>query len=104
MTMVLTVLVVLALASVVLVLGAGLIGLARGMDPHRSNRLMQWRILLQGAALVLFLTLSPCCGTRRKAGSGFPFRGAAGTRRRRARLRLCLKLRQGKVPWTAFLQ
>lgn len=57
MTTVLTILVVLALVSVVVVLAAGLIGLARGMDPHRSNKLMQWRILLQGAALALFLLL-----------------------------------------------
>ncbi len=57
MQTVLTVLVVLALASVVAVLAAGLVGLARGMDPHRSNRLMQWRVGLQGAALLLFLLL-----------------------------------------------
>ena len=57
MVTVLTVLVVVALASVVVVLGAGMVGLARGMDPYKSNRLMQWRVGLQGAALLLFLVL-----------------------------------------------
>ena len=40
------------------VLFAGLIGLVRGgSDPHRSNRLMRWRVLLQAGTLVLFLIL-----------------------------------------------
>lgn len=40
------------------VLFAGLLGLVRGGgDPHRSNRLMQWRVILQGAALLLFALL-----------------------------------------------
>jgi Hypoxia induced protein conserved region len=40
------------------VLFAGLIGLARGGgDPARSNQLMRWRVILQGAALLLFLLL-----------------------------------------------
>ena len=61
MTTFLTVLVVLAMLSVVGVLAAGLIGLARGGDGianrERSNKLMQWRVGLQGAALVLFALL-----------------------------------------------
>ncbi|MBV8704282.1 MAG: twin transmembrane helix small protein [Acetobacteraceae bacterium] len=40
------------------VLFAGLIGVARGGDdPRRSNRLMRWRVLLQAAALLLFLLM-----------------------------------------------
>jgi hypothetical protein len=40
------------------VLFAGLVGLARGGgDPARSNQLMRWRVILQGAALLLFLLL-----------------------------------------------
>jgi Hypoxia induced protein conserved region len=26
-------------------------------DPHRSNRLMRWRVILQGAVLLLFMAL-----------------------------------------------
>jgi hypothetical protein len=26
-------------------------------DPRRSNKLMQWRVLLQGAAILLFIVL-----------------------------------------------
>jgi hypothetical protein len=40
------------------VLFAGLLGLARGGgNPQRSNRLMRWRVILQGAALLLFMLL-----------------------------------------------
>jgi len=40
------------------VLFAGLLGLVRGGgDPRRSNKLMQWRVILQGAALLLFALL-----------------------------------------------
>ena len=35
------------------VLFAGLIGMARGGDGARSNKLMQYRVLFQGAALLL---------------------------------------------------
>ena len=35
------------------VLFAGLIGMARGSDGARSNKLMQYRVLFQGAALLL---------------------------------------------------
>jgi hypothetical protein len=56
--MFLNILVGLALASVLGVLAAGMIGLARGGgDPHRSNKLMQWRVMLQGAALILIVLL-----------------------------------------------
>jgi len=40
------------------VLFAGLFGLVLGGgDPKRSNKLMQWRVILQGAALLLFALL-----------------------------------------------
>ncbi len=40
------------------VLFAGLLGLVRGGgNPQRSNKLMQWRVILQGAALLLFALL-----------------------------------------------
>jgi hypothetical protein len=39
------------------VLIAGMIGLVREGDPRRSNKLMQWRVLLQGAAILLFVIL-----------------------------------------------
>jgi hypothetical protein len=45
------------LLSVLGVLVAGMVGMARGVDPRRSNRLMQWRVLLQGAAILLFAIL-----------------------------------------------
>ncbi len=39
------------------VLGAGIYGMARGGDPARSNRLMRWRVILQGAAILVFVLL-----------------------------------------------
>jgi hypothetical protein len=40
------------------VLLAGLVGLVRGGgDPARSNKLMQWRVALQGLTLLLFILL-----------------------------------------------
>jgi hypothetical protein len=40
------------------VLVAGMVGLVRGdSDPARSNRLMRWRVILQGAALLLLALL-----------------------------------------------
>ena len=54
----LTVLVVLLMLATVGMLFAGLIGLARGSpDPRRSNRLMQWRVILQGGAILLLIIL-----------------------------------------------
>ena len=58
MKIVLVVLVVGMMAATLGVLFAGLLGLARGGgDPHRSNRLMRWRVLLQAGTLVLFIIL-----------------------------------------------
>jgi hypothetical protein len=54
----LTILLVLAMVSVLGVLFAGMIGMVRGGgDPARSNRLMRWRVILQFAALVVFALL-----------------------------------------------
>jgi len=54
----LMVLTVLAMAGTLGVLFAGLIGLVRGgTNPGRSNALMRWRVVLQGAALLLFMLL-----------------------------------------------
>jgi hypothetical protein len=54
----LTVLVALAMLGVLGVLFTGMLGLVRGdSNPERSNRLMRWRVLLQGLALVLFALL-----------------------------------------------
>ena len=54
----------LAILIVVLMLGtlgvlfAGLLGLVRGGgNPGRSNTLMRWRVILQGAALLLLALL-----------------------------------------------
>jgi hypothetical protein len=45
------------LLSVLGVLIAGMVGMVREGDPRRSNKLMQWRVLLQGAAILLFIIL-----------------------------------------------
>lgn len=47
----------LAVIAVVIVLGLGLVNLARGGSPRRAQALMQWRILLQGGVLLLVLAL-----------------------------------------------
>ncbi|MFC3126955.1 twin transmembrane helix small protein [Pseudoroseomonas globiformis] len=42
------------------VMFAGMAGLARGEGPHqghRSNKLMRWRVGLQGLSIALFLAL-----------------------------------------------
>lgn len=55
---VLTVLVVLAMLGTVGVLFAGLFGLVSGnQDSARSNKLMRYRVVLQGVALLLFVVL-----------------------------------------------
>lgn len=54
----LTVLIVLLMFATLGVLIAGMVGLVRGGgDPRRSNNLMRWRVILQGAALLLFALL-----------------------------------------------
>jgi hypothetical protein len=34
-----------------------MVGMVRETDPRRSNKLMQWRVLLQGATILLFVIL-----------------------------------------------
>ncbi|GGG31541.1 hypothetical protein GCM10010964_19370 [Caldovatus sediminis] len=54
----LTILLVLAMLAVLATLFAGIAGLVRGNgDAARSNRLMRWRVILQGVALALFVLL-----------------------------------------------
>jgi hypothetical protein len=43
----------LLMLAVVAVLSAGIFGLARGSPPERANKLMRWRIILQGAAIII---------------------------------------------------
>lgn len=57
MKIVLVAVVVLMMLATLGVLFAGLVGLVRGGDPRRSNRLMQWRVLLQAGTLLLFMLL-----------------------------------------------
>ena len=54
----LAILVALLMFATLGVLFAGLFGLVRGGgNPARSNQLMRWRVILQGAALLLFALL-----------------------------------------------
>jgi len=53
----LTILVALAMLGTLGVLLAGLIGMARGGSAASSQKLMRYRVLLQGAALALFALL-----------------------------------------------
>jgi hypothetical protein len=43
----------LAVAAVAIVLLLGLINMMRGGSPNRSQKLMQWRVLLQFVAIVI---------------------------------------------------
>jgi hypothetical protein len=54
---ILTVLVGILMLGTLGVLVAGMFGMVRGGDPRRSNKLMQWRVLLQGATILLFMIL-----------------------------------------------
>ncbi len=58
MKIVLVILIALLMLATLGVLVAGLVGLVRGGgDPRRSNKLMQYRVLLQAGALLLFVVL-----------------------------------------------
>ena len=50
-----TVLALIVMGLVVLVLIRGLFNMMKGTDPNKSNKLMQWRILLQAVAIVLIM-------------------------------------------------
>lgn len=51
----LPVMVVLAMVATLGTLLFGIINMAKGGSPQRSNKLMRSRVLLQGAALLLFV-------------------------------------------------
>ena len=53
----LTVLIGVMLLAVLGVLVAGMVGMVRAGDPRRANKLMQWRVILQGATIVLLVLL-----------------------------------------------
>jgi hypothetical protein len=55
MSIPLLVLVAIALAAVLTVLLMGVWNLARGNNPERSQKLMQWRVALQFLALAIVL-------------------------------------------------
>lgn len=55
MEAVLPILVVLAMLATLGVLLFGVVNMAKGGNPQRSNKLMQLRVWMQGAALLLFV-------------------------------------------------
>jgi hypothetical protein len=57
MHVLLTLLLVSAMLGVLVVLGLGVAQLVRGGDPRRSNKLMQFRVILQAAALAILALL-----------------------------------------------
>jgi hypothetical protein len=57
MRVVLAALVGVLLLATVGVLLAGMLGMVRDGDPRRSNKLMQWRVILQGTTILLFVVL-----------------------------------------------
>jgi len=57
MTTFVTILLVLAMAGLLIVLGLGVATMLRGGNPRRSNKLMQMRVVMQGLALLLLVLL-----------------------------------------------
>lgn len=58
MVTVLSILVAISMAATLGVLFAGMLGVAqRNPDAQRSNRLMRWRIIMQGVTIALFVLL-----------------------------------------------
>ncbi len=57
MSVFLTVLIVFTMLGVLVILGAGVVTMIRGGNPRLSNKLMQSRVILQGAALVILALL-----------------------------------------------
>src|SRR5882762_5915168 len=53
----LTFLIPLAMLATLVVLGFGVVQMIRRGDPRRSNKLMQYRVVFQGLALLLFAIL-----------------------------------------------
>jgi hypothetical protein len=58
------ILVVIAMLGALGSLGLGLISMARGNDPHRSNRLMRSRVMFQALAIVFFVLFMILVGHR----------------------------------------
>jgi hypothetical protein len=53
------------MAGVLIVLIAGVVNLSRkGHNPRTSQKLMRWRIILQGAAILVFLALMLLAGNK----------------------------------------
>jgi hypothetical protein len=57
MELLLKVLLPVAMLATLVVLGFGVVQMIRGGDPRRSNKLMQYRVVFQGIALLLFALL-----------------------------------------------
>ncbi len=59
MTVILVILLVFSMLSVLFVLGLGLFSMAKGGDfsLKYGNKIMQWRIVLQAAAILVFIIL-----------------------------------------------
>ncbi len=57
MTTFVMILLLLALAGVLVVLGFGVVTMLRGGNPRRSNKLMQARVIMQALALFLLAAL-----------------------------------------------
>ncbi len=53
----LTVLLGISMLATLGVMLAGMLGLVRNPDPRRSNKLMQWRVILQATTIALFVIL-----------------------------------------------
>lgn len=53
----LSILVGILMLATVGVLIFGMVGMVREGDPRRANKLMQWRVILQGATILLFMLL-----------------------------------------------
>ena len=52
----------LAVLAVFVVLLLGLWTMSRGTSPNLSQKLMRWRVILQGAAILIFLALMLLAG------------------------------------------
>lgn len=48
---------VLVMVGVVAILGLGVVNMARGGTPQRSQQLMRWRVALQALALVVVVAI-----------------------------------------------
>jgi uncharacterized BrkB/YihY/UPF0761 family membrane protein len=55
MEFLLPIFVLIAMLATVGVLLFGIFNMAKGNNPRLSNKLMQWRVWMQGAALLLFV-------------------------------------------------